>query len=60
MKKGLFLVFLLIGVISLSVYDMKVKNINDSLKFKEEYEGFNGEKNDYLCDDQFRNRLFDK
>lgn len=48
MKKGLFLVFLLMGVISLSVYDMKVKNINDSLKFKEEYEGFNGEKNDYF------------
>ena len=52
MKKGLFLVFLLIGVISLSVYDMKVKNINDSLKFKEEYEGFNGEKNDYF---EYRN-----
>ena len=52
MKKGLFLVFLLMGVISLSVYDMKVKNINDSLKFKEEYEGFNGEKNDYF---EYRN-----
>lgn len=52
MKKGLFLVFLLMGVISLSVYDMKVKNINDSLKFKEEYEGFTGEKNDYF---EYRN-----
>ena len=52
MKKGLFLVFLLMGVISLSVYDMKVKNINDSLKFKEEYEGFNGEKKDYF---EYRN-----
>ena len=52
MKKGLFLVFLLMGVISLSVYDMKVKNINDPLKFKEEYEGFNGEKNDYF---EYRN-----
>lgn len=48
MKKGLFLVFLLMGVISLSICGMKVKNINDSLKFKEEYEGFNGEKNDYF------------
>ena len=44
MKKGLFLVFLLMGVISLSVYDMKEKNVSDFLKFKEEYEGFNGEK----------------
>lgn len=52
MKKGLFLVFLLMGVISLSVYDMKVKNINDSLKFKEEYEKFNGKKNDYF---EYRN-----
>lgn len=48
MKKGLFLVFLLMGVISLSVYGMKEKNVSDSLKFKEEYEGFNGEKNDYF------------
>ena len=52
MKKGLFLVFLLMGVISLSVYDMKEKNVSDSLKFKEEYEGFNGEKNDYF---EYRN-----
>ncbi len=52
MKKGLFLVFLLMGVISLSVYDMKEKNVSDPLKFKEEYEGFNGEKNDYF---EYRN-----
>ena len=52
MKKGLFLVFLLMGVISLSVYDMKEKNVSDFLKFKEEYEGFNGEKNDYF---EYRN-----
>lgn len=52
MKKGLFLVFLLMGVISLFAYDMKEKNVSDSLKFKEEYEGFNGEKNDYF---EYRN-----
>lgn len=52
MKKGLFLVFLLMGVISLSVYDMKEKNVSDPLKFKEEYEKFNGKKNDYF---EYRN-----
>ena len=52
MKKGLFLVFLLMGVISLSICGMKEKNVSDPLKFKEEYEGFNGEKNDYF---EYRN-----
>lgn len=52
MKKRLFLVLLLVGVISLSACGTKEKNISDSQKFKEEYESFNGEQNDYF---EYRN-----
>lgn len=52
MKKRLFLVLLMVGVISLSACGTKEKNISDSQKFKEEYESFNGEQNDYF---EYRN-----
>lgn len=53
MKKRIFLIlFLISGMLVLSACGIKENNLNDAQKFKEEYEGFNGEKNDYF---EYRN-----
>ena len=49
MKKKLLLIMLLIiGVIGLTACSSKNESVSDAEKFKQEYESFNGEKNDYF------------
>ena len=58
MKKKMFIILLLIiGVVSITACNKKEIVLNDSKKFKEEYESFNGQKNDYF---EYRNLFIDE
>ena len=47
-KKVLLILLLTLGVINLTACNNQNKEMNDSEKFKEEYESFNGKKNNYF------------
>lgn len=47
-NKILLILLLIVGMMSLTACGNKKEKMSDALKFKEEYENFNGEKNDYF------------
>ncbi len=47
-NKILLILLLIVGMMSLTACGNKKEKMSDALKFKEEYESFNGEKNDYF------------
>ncbi len=47
-NKMLLILLLILGIMSLTACSSQKEKISDALKFKEEYESFNGEKNDYF------------
>ncbi len=58
MKKKILLILLLtVGIINLTACNNQKGKVEDSEKFKEEYESFNGKKNDYF---EYRNVSIDE
>ena len=47
-KKILLIILLTIGLVSLTACTSQDEKVSDAKKFKEEYESFNGQKNDYF------------
>lgn len=47
-KKILLILFIVVGTVGVVTYNVKGKELDDAMKFKKEYESFNGKKNDYF------------
>ncbi len=47
-KKILLILFIIVGTVGVVTYNVKGKELDDAMKFKKEYESFNGKKNDYF------------